>query len=404
MNALISQPGALRLFIVSILARLPLAMVTIGVLVHVKEICGSFAAAGLAAGALAVSQGIGGPLLGRLVDRRGQTVVLAASGLGAAGALAALAAAAPGVAPITVLVLAALLGVLTPPVPACMRTLLPGLVEDPDALRRAYAADSAAVELTWISGPPLVLLLGALTSTGAALAVTGGMLALLTLLFAAAPASRNWQPPEQEARVTGSALRSPSIRTLVLVFTGTGLVFGGTEVAVTAAADGLDRTAAAGPLLGFWGLGGLIGGVAATRVGGGARSGAGLALLLAALGGSHAALAASANSFVVLAGGIVLAGTLIAPTCATAYAMVDKVAPGGSVTEAFAWMATAVAIGTSVGAAAAGAVADAAGPAATFLLAGAPAVLIALLSAGRAHTLNTDPDCKPAPAVQPLTA
>jgi predicted MFS family arabinose efflux permease len=78
---------------------------------------------------------------------------------------------------------------------------------------------------------------------------------------------------------------------------------------------------------------------------------------------------------------------MIAPTCATAYAMVDHAAPHGTVTEAFAWMATAVAIGTSLGAAIAGTVADAAGPAAAFLLAGAPAAAVAVLAALRVQTL-----------------
>ena len=65
----------------SILARLPLAMLTIGLLVHVEHVTGSFAAAGLVSGTLAVAQGAGGPALGRLVDRRGQTAVLLAAAL-----------------------------------------------------------------------------------------------------------------------------------------------------------------------------------------------------------------------------------------------------------------------------------------------------------------------------------
>jgi MFS family permease len=60
------------------------------------------------------AQGAGGPLLGRLVDRYGQTGVLLT-----AAALAA-------TAPLGVLLgPAALLGVATPPVGACLRTLLP---------------------------------------------------------------------------------------------------------------------------------------------------------------------------------------------------------------------------------------------------------------------------------------
>ncbi len=60
----------------SIIARLPLAMFSIGLLVHAQRLTGSFAAAGLVTAAYAVALGIGGPLLGRVVDRRGQTLVL----------------------------------------------------------------------------------------------------------------------------------------------------------------------------------------------------------------------------------------------------------------------------------------------------------------------------------------
>ena len=75
-----------------------------------------------------------------------------------------------------------------------------------------------------------------------------------------------------------------------------------------------------------------------------------------------------------------VAGAAIAPTYAAVYAMVDDAAPAGTVTEAFAWLATAVGIGAALGAAAAGALADHAGPSAAFALAGAAGTL-ALITA-----------------------
>ncbi|MEV6489645.1 MFS transporter, partial [Actinoplanes sp. NPDC051633] len=69
------------LFTTSVLARLPLATFSLGLLVHAEHLTGSYAAAGVVAGTLAIAQGGGGPLLGRLVDRRGQTLVLLASSL-----------------------------------------------------------------------------------------------------------------------------------------------------------------------------------------------------------------------------------------------------------------------------------------------------------------------------------
>ena len=73
MKTLISSPGALRILAISIVARLPLAMLGIALLVHVVHLTGSYAAAGIVSGANAVALGVGGPLLGKLVDRRGQT-------------------------------------------------------------------------------------------------------------------------------------------------------------------------------------------------------------------------------------------------------------------------------------------------------------------------------------------
>ena len=374
-------------FAASIVARLPLAMLTIGMLVHVEHLTGSFAAAGLVSGTLAVAQGAGGPALGRLVDRRGQTAVLLAGAVVAGAGLVAIALL-PADAPLSALVaLATVIGFALPPVGPCLRALLPGLVDDPEQQRAAYAVDSAAVELTWVSGPPLVLLAGTLLSTGAALVVAGAVLTVSTVLFAATRASRAWRPEPAEAANTSGALRSAGVRTLVLALGSAGLLFGATEVAVTATADALGGTSAAGPLLGLWGVGSLIGGIVVARAGGGARTGTGLAALLATLAASHLALAAAAGSMLALGAVIVLAGSMIAPTCATAYAMVDAAAPAGTTTEAFAWLATAVAIGTSAGAALAGAVADASGPAPTFLLAGTAAAAGAAFTLLRARSL-----------------
>jgi MFS family permease len=76
MHSIASSAGVRRLFATSILARLPLAMLSIGLLVHAQHLTGSFAAAGVVTGVYAIALGVGGPLLGQLVDRRGQTSVL----------------------------------------------------------------------------------------------------------------------------------------------------------------------------------------------------------------------------------------------------------------------------------------------------------------------------------------
>ena len=77
--------------------------------------------------------------------------------------------------------------------------------------------------------------------------------------------------------------------------------------------------------------------------------------------------------------------------------MVDDVAPAGTVTEAFAWLATATAVGSAVGATFAGAIVDHAGPAAAFGLAAGAGALAVLIAGSRARTLQQTPDATSAP-------
>jgi hypothetical protein len=363
-----------RLFAISILARLAVPMLSIGLLVHAQRLTGSFASAGVVAAVFAAALGAGGPLLARAADRRGQTGVLVGSALVAGLALAGAAALGPGAPPAALVALAALVGLSVPPVGACLRALLPGVVADAQA---AYAVEATASELTFIAGPPLVLLAGVVWSTGAALAGAGAILVMGTVAFAAQPVSRGWRAAPAARPARGGALADPGVRTLVAVLVAVGVVFGAVEVGVAAAA-----ASAAGPLLGLWGAGSLAGGVVAARLGH-----ARLELLLLALAAGHLALAGAAGSVLALAAVLVVAGATIAPTYATVYALVERVAPAGTVTEAFAWLSTAVAVGAALGSAAAGSVAGA-GPAATFLVAGAAGAAAVTIGALRTATLR----------------
>jgi predicted MFS family arabinose efflux permease len=398
MDTITSSPGAQRLFTASIIARLPLAMLSIGLLVHARQLTGSFALAGVVTGAYAIALGAGGPLLGHLIDRRGQTSVLLASASIAAALLVTIALL-PARAPLAVLVaLAAGIGLAAPPVGACLRAQLPALLSDPGAISSAYALEASLVELTYIFGPPLALCIGALWSSGAALAAAGLVLLAATAAFAVQPASRSWQSAPADRTSRGGSLRVPAMRTLVIVLFAVGMLLGAGEVAVIAAAKALHTTMGGAPLFAVWGAGSFIGGLLLARLGGGARTAAGLALLLGALTAGHLALIPADGNVLALGAVLLVAGAAIAPTEATLYAMVGNAAPDGTITEAFAWLATAMAVGNAAGAAGAGIVADRAGPAAAFALAGAAGALALLTSMLRSRTMgaSTSPSRKPA--------
>ena len=248
MESIGSTPGARRLLAASIAARLPPAMLSIALLVHAHRLTGSFAAAGLVTGAYAIALGVGGPLLGRLVDRRGQTSVLLTTASTAAALLVTIALLPRG-APLAVLAaLAGGIGLATPPVGSCLRTQLPALLSDRSAIRSAYALEASLVELTYIFGPPLALCISALWSSGTALAVAGVALLAATAAFAAQPTSRGWRPTSASRPPRGGVLRSSAMWTLVIVLSAVGMLLAADEVAVIAAAKALHSGWGGAPL------------------------------------------------------------------------------------------------------------------------------------------------------------
>jgi MFS family permease len=389
-NASFPAP-ARRLLASSVLARIPTAMLSLALLVHIQRLTGSYGVAGLATGAYAVAVGLGGPLLGRLADRRGQHSVLLLGGAATALQLVALAVL-PAAAPTALLVaLAAGIGVTRPPVGACLRAALPALVADPSAARRVFAIEATATELTFIAGPSLALAVASAWSTRVALGGAGVVVLAATALFAVQAADARataalavGADPAAPSRSLAGSLASPTIVALIMLLIGVGVAFGAVEVSTAAAAAHVHSIASAAPLLSLWAVGSLIGGLLTARVGGERLS---LGTVVVALAISHTACALGADSTVLLGVLILFAGATIAPTYTVIYAIAGDAAPAGTSTEAFAWLATAISVGTAAGSAIAGTVVDHAGAAAGFLVAGAGGLAAITIVVARATQL-----------------
>ncbi len=388
-STLLCAPGTRPLLASSIVARLPLAMFSIALLVHTQRLTGSFVVAGLASSAYAICGAVSAPALGRLVDRRGQTRVLAAGALLTAAVLICIGLLPAATPPAVLVGLAACAGLATPPLPACVRTLLPKIVSRQSDLPALFALESTALELTFLFGPPLALGLGAAWSTGAALVISGLVMVAGAAAFSLQPASRSWRPEAVQTRRAAGSLGSTAIRALVAINLGTGIVFGATEVGVTATAKHLAAATTAAPILALWGLGSLLGGVLATRMGGGAKTMQGLVALVLALAVTHGALLLGTGSLPLMGVIILLAGATIAPTASSVYALVDRTAPAGTQTEAFSWLAAASSTGAALGAAVAGGLAQGTGPAAVFAFAGIAGIAAAAIALHHAHDLAT---------------
>ena len=169
--SILSAPGAPALLGSSILARLPLAMFSIALLVNAQRLTGSFAVAGAVSGAYAIAEAASAPRAGPAGRSLWPDRLLVGAATISALALVVTGLLPASAPPLLLVALARGTGVATPPLSACVRTLLPRIVADPGGLPALFAFESTVLEVTFVLGPPLALGLGAVWSTGAALAV-----------------------------------------------------------------------------------------------------------------------------------------------------------------------------------------------------------------------------------------
>jgi MFS family permease len=378
MGAVLRLPGVLPVFLWACVGRLPMGAVSLLVILRTHELTGSFALGGLVAGAYTIALGVSNPVLARLVDRTGQTRVLRGGAIVAATAVTAFALLPAGTALGALIACAALAGSAQPPVGACMRSLWPELAPTASQRHAAYALEGIAVEIVYIAGPLVIVGAVGSWSITAALLACAGLLIVGDFAFSAQRSSREWRPPQHAERHFAGALRGRGIRVLIAVFALCGLAVGAVEVAVPATLEPLGDESLTGPLLGLWGLGSMIGGVVVARVGAPADAPRRLALLLAAWGAAHAALALGTGA-VSLGLLLTLAGVAIAPTFVCANGMLDGLAPHGTLTEAFTWTTAGLTAGIAAGAALAGVIVESSSPSLAFALLGGGGVVAAVL-------------------------
>jgi MFS family permease len=395
MRDVLRTPGARSLFLASCVARLPMGALGLLLVLHTQHITGSYAKGGLASGAYAIALGLSNPLLARVVDRRGQTAILRIGAPLAAAAIIVLATLPSGAPLVAILAAAAAAGACQPPVGACMRALWPVLLDSPDRRHAAYSMEGALLEVVYICGPLVIVAGIGAWSTSIAMAACATFLLVGDLAFAAHPVSRAWRPNARVERDLTGALRGPGVRVLVAVFLLCGLSVGAVEVAVPAALDTTGHRELTGVLLGLWGVGSMLAGFAIGHFGAANDPPRRLAIMLLAWGGAHALIGVSGEP-AALALTLLVAGATIAPTFVSANGMLDDLAPAGTLTEAFTWTSTGIAVGIAAGSAIAGALVEAASPGVATALLGAGGVLAAVV----VHAASAGPlrAAVPAPA------
>jgi MFS family permease len=381
-------PGAPAFVVAGLVARLPISMQSLGIVLLVEATTGSYALAGAVSATFALVQALVAPVLGRLVDRHGQArvlvpaLVLYAAGLGGLVALAL--ADAPAW---TLFPAAAAYGGSYPQPGSLVRARWAYALGGTPLLPTAFSLESVLDEVVFVVGPVLVTLLATEVAPAA------GVLAAAVFTLAgslALAAQRRTEPPPHP---TGAGVRAPSVlrlagvRVLVLVGVAFGGIFGSVEVATVAFTDEHGRTAAAGIVLALLALGSLLAGLwygtVRWRAPLPSRFVRGVVLLAAVT-----VPLPLAPNVPVLAGLVFIAGFTISPTLIAAFGLLEELVPAASRTEGLTWFSTGLGIGLAAAASATGQVVDAASGRAAFGVAVGSGVLAALLALAGARRLT----------------
>jgi MFS family permease len=377
--AVVRAPHVAPLLVAATVARLPIGIHGLAIVLFLRAETGSYAVAGAVAAAFSLGAGGSGPVQGRAIDRLGQRRVIVPMICVHAAALLGLLGLGRSGAPAAVLVVSGLVaGAALPPLSSIMRTLWPQLLGDRGGLiATAFALDSVLVELSFVLGPLLTALVTALVSPQLAIVVALALGLAGTLSFAAQRPSREWVPSHDGTRhgVLG-ALRSPGMRTLILAVVPFGFCFGAMEVTLPAFAEDHGSRTLAGVLLSAWSLASAAGGLTfgARRPVSTVPLATTFVRLALVLPLAYLPLAA-APSMVVMALLLLPAGACIAPLLSAGNLLVTDVAPAGMATEAYAWPITSLVLGIAGGNAAAGAIVEHADWRVAFLAAAGGAAL-----------------------------
>ncbi|RHA37044.1 MFS transporter [Cellulomonas rhizosphaerae] len=362
----LKRPGALAFSASGALARLPMSMVGIGIVLMVSAIYDSYGLAGRVSAVYVIAQAVCSPQLSRLVDRHGQARIMRPAVAVSAAGLVGLIVAAIAEAPEAVLyVTAAVTGAAIGSFGSLVRARWSSELSDPRQLHTAYALESAVDELVFVVGPVAATLLATGVEPTAGLIVPLVAMIVGGYWFCALRATEPAVAPKDQPRPTGSVLRTPAMLVLVLVFVAMGSIFGANDVSTVAFADEAGQKNLAGPVLAVFAAGSLVSGLLYgtrhwkrplhQRFANG--------MIALAVGVSLFFLV---DSLWMLAAVMFVTGFAIAPTLINGNALVQQLVPPERLTEGLTWVGTALGVGVSVGSSIAGAQIDADGSHAGF--------------------------------------
>lgn len=381
---MLAVPGRAPLLGISLLARAAITADVMALTMYVVLSLGmSYAAAGGVAAALTAGMALGGQLLGRMIDRRGpRTVLLLTAVLQAVFWLSV------PVLPYGILLGAAFAaGLLMVPAQLVTRQAIAAMTTAGQR-RAAFALESVQGELSYVVGPPIVILCAAKVSPGV---VAWGVGAAIV---AGGAGIARLNPPlrgegESDAGMAGRPRRrewlGPGMIAMLVMAFGATMLLSGTDLAIVAALRQAGQVSWAAVVVAVYGAASITGGL----VYGALSRPLPTWLLLGLLGLATipAGLARDWRWLCVAGAG---AGLFAAPALSTVADAVSRLAPASVRGEATGLQSSALSAGFALGSPIVGGAIDLSAPAGGFAAAGLAGLAAAstgyLLSLTRARS------------------
>lgn len=367
-RTVLTTPGAWGFFLPGVLARFPLGMTSISILLFVSVTRGDYGTAGALSAVSAIGYAVASPQLARVADRVGQRRVLVSCAvLCAVSGGAFVVSTLRDATPLWVLfVTAALMGTATPAIGSMVRARWSGLLDGSSLKGTAFALESLVDELIFIVGPVLA------TSLAVGVSPAAGLVSALVLVCGGSvllSLSRRTEPRHKPGEHAGkSALFLGPVALVAALNLCFGGMWGSVDMATVAFSGEQQQPFMAGILLAIYGIGSSVAGLVY-----GARDWSAplprilwVSTLIMAVGILPMLLV---HTFVGAGLVLLLAGTTSSPAMIAAMMLVVDGVPASRRTEALAWQSTALWLGVSIGSSVSGHLADGQGAQAAYAFA-----------------------------------
>ncbi|RCL00716.1 MAG: MSF transporter [Candidatus Tokpelaia sp. JSC189] len=349
-------PGTLAFSITGLIARYPLAMITLGIVTMISQTRGHYGLASLVATTYAISGAFIAPQISRLADCYGQAKVALPASIISACAMAGLILASYYQIPTwSLFTIAALIGVM-PSFGAFVRARWSRLFSGSLKLHSAFAYESIIDEAIFMTGPVIAIYLSTVFFPEAGLGATIILLMIGCILFCL---QKKTEPTLLSRRHSDgrSVIFSPCVQILALTLLAIGGIFGTAEVTAIAFAQAQGNvTNSMYPLVAY-ALGSFIAGIIY-----GGRS---IKMELSRQFGVAITLAALTTLPLLLVSNVwhltlafFIAGAAVSPTIIIAMKLVESLVPKEKLTEGITWNSTGLSMGLAIGISLSGLVID----------------------------------------------